>query len=89
MAFYKTGLSARLAHLWSGGPVVWPFLVYTAAFLAWLTILGLPLSFYRGYVHEHKWNFSTQRVKGWISDQAKSFAVGLAMAWLVLALLLS
>jgi STE24 endopeptidase len=88
LVFYDTGLSARLAHLWSGGPVVWPFLAYTAGFLAWLTILSLPLIFYRGYVHEHKWNFSTQRVKGWLSDQAKSFAVGLVMAWLVLALLL-
>ncbi len=88
MTFYKTGLSARLAYLWSGGPVVWPFLAYTAGFLAWLTILSLPLRFYRGYVHEHKWNFSTQRVKGWLSDQVKSFAVGLVMAWLVLSLLL-
>jgi len=88
VAFSETGLSARLAHLWSGGPVVWPFLAYTAGFLAWLTILSLPLSFYRGYVHEHKWNFSTQPVKGWLSDQAKSFAVLLVMAWLVLALLL-
>jgi STE24 endopeptidase len=68
--------------------VAWPFLAYTSVFLAWLTILSLPLSFYRGYVHEHKWNFSTQRVKGWLSDQAKSFAVGLVMAWVVLALLL-
>ena len=88
VAFYETGLSARLGHLWSSGPVVWPFLAYTAGFLAWLTILSLPLSFYRGYVHEHKWNFSTQRIKGWLSDQAKSFAVGLVLAWLVLALLL-
>jgi STE24 endopeptidase len=88
VVFFETGLSARLAHLWSGGPVVWPFLAYTAAFLAWLMILSLPLSFYRGYVHEHKWSFSTQRVKGWLSDQAKSFAVWLVMAWLVLALLL-
>jgi STE24 endopeptidase len=88
LVFYDMGLSARLAHIWSGGPVVWPFLAYTAGFLAWLTILSLPLSFYRGYVHEHKWNFSTQRVKGWLSDQAKSFSVGLVMTWLVFALLL-
>jgi STE24 endopeptidase len=46
------------------------------------------LGFYRGYVHEHRWDFSTQRVKGWLSDQVKSFAVGLDMAWLILALLL-
>jgi STE24 endopeptidase len=88
VAFYETELSARLAHLWSGDPVVWSFLAYTAGFLAWLMILSLPLSFYRDYIHEHKWDFSTQRVKGWLSDQAKSFTVGLVMAWLVLALFL-
>jgi STE24 endopeptidase len=88
VVFCETGLSARLAHIGRDGPVVWPFLAYTAGFLAWLMILSLPLSFYRGYVHEHKWNFSTQRFKGWLWDQAKSFAVGLVMAWLVLALLL-
>jgi Na+/glutamate symporter len=54
VAFYETGLSARLTHLWSGGSLVWPFLAYTAGFLAWLTILSLPLNFYRGYVHEHR-----------------------------------
>jgi STE24 endopeptidase len=88
LVFYETGLSARLAHLWREGPVVWPFLAYTAGFLGWMTLLTLPMGFYRGYIHEHKWNFSTQRIKGWLSDQAKSFAVGLVMAWLILALLL-
>jgi STE24 endopeptidase len=87
-AFFETDLSARLANLWRSWPMVWPFLAYTAGLLAWLTILSLPLRFYRGYVHEHKWDFSTQRVKGWLVDQAKSFTVGLVMAWLVLALLL-
>ena len=88
LVFYSTGLSERLAYLWSGRPVAWTFLAYTAGFLAWLTLFSLPLNFYRGYVREHKWNFSTQRVKGWLSDQVKSFAVGLVMAWLILALLL-
>jgi STE24 endopeptidase len=88
LVFYYSSLSSRLAHLWAGGPVVWPFLAYGAGFLAWLTIIDLPLSYYSGYIHEHKWNFSTQKIKGWLSDQAKSFAVGLAMAWIVLAILL-
>jgi STE24 endopeptidase len=88
LVFYGSGISARLARLWSGGPLVWPFLAYTAGLLAWLTVLGFPLSYASGYVHEHKWNFSTQSMKSWLSDQAKSLAVGLVMAWLVLAILL-
>jgi STE24 endopeptidase len=89
IVFYYSGLSFRLAHFWAGAPVIWAFLAYGTGFLAWLTIFGLPLSYYSSYVHEHKWNFSTQKVKGWLSDRAKSFAVGLVMAWIVLAILLS
>lgn len=88
LAFYFSGLSSRLARLWGELPIVWAFLLYAACFLAWLTIFGLPLSYCSGYVHEHKWGFSTQSIKGWLSDQAKSFAVGLVMVWIVLAILL-
>jgi STE24 endopeptidase len=88
LVFYLSGLSSKLAQLWAGTPVAWVFLIYTACFLAWLTLFGLPLSYYSGYVHEHKWSFSTQKLAGWLADEAKSFAVGLILAWLVLALLL-
>ncbi len=88
LIFYFSGLSSKLAHLWAGSSVVWAFLAYTSGFLAWLTLFGLPLSYYGGYVHEHKWSFSTQKLKGWLTDQVKSFAVGLVLAWLVLAILL-
>jgi STE24 endopeptidase len=88
LLFYFSGLSSILAGLWAGRSVVRVFLAYTVGFLAWLTLWGLPLSYYRGYVHEHRWTFSTQKLKSWLADQAKSFAVGLILAWLVLALLL-
>lgn len=88
LIFYLSGLSSKLAHIWAGTSVAWAFLAYTAGFLAWLTVFGLPLSYYGGYVHEHKWSFSTQKLKGWLTDQLKSFAVGLVLGWIVLAMLL-
>jgi len=88
LVFYFSGLSSNLAHLWAGSAAAWTFLAYTAGFLAWLTLFGLPLSYYGGYVHEHKWSFSTQKLKGWISDQVKTFAVGLSLGWIVMAILL-
>lgn len=88
VVFYFSGLSADLARLWPRAGVVWPFLAYTACLMAWMTVAGLPLSYYSGFVHEHKWDFSTQNIRGWISDQVRSFAVGLVLAWLVLAILL-
>jgi STE24 endopeptidase len=88
LVFYFAGLSRDTAQVAAGGSIVWTFLAYTAVFLAWMTLIGLPAAFYGGYVLEHKWSFSTENVKGWLADQAKSFAVGLVMAWIVLALLL-
>jgi STE24 endopeptidase len=53
-----------------------------------MSFLSLPLSYYAGYVHEHKWNFSTQTAIDWLLDQAKSFGLGLVLGSLLLALLL-
>jgi len=88
LVFYVSGLSRDLALIAAGRSIAWTFLIYTAVFLAWMTVIGLPSGFYGGYVLEHKWSFSTENVGGWLADQAKSFAVGLVMAWIVLALLL-
>jgi STE24 endopeptidase len=49
--------------------------------LTWLVLVAsalvrLPLSFWRGYVHEHRFGLSTQTVRGWAADRAKAIAVG-------------
>jgi Zn-dependent protease with chaperone function len=55
---------------WWGRALVFPTLV-----LAVLTLLRLPLSFWRGHVRERGWGFSTQTARGWLLDRAKGFAV--------------
>jgi len=55
---------------WWGRALVFPILV-----LAVLTLLRLPLSFWRGHVRERGWGFSTQTARGWLLDRAKGFAV--------------
>jgi STE24 endopeptidase len=61
----------------------WPWAVRTIAYAAVvvfvLAIVRLPLSFWRGYLYERRWGFSTQGVRGWASDQAKAFAVSVAL----------
>ena len=52
-----------------------------------LFLLTLPLSFYSGYTHEHRWNFSNQTPKSWFWEKIKSFLVGLVLMWCVLGLL--
>jgi STE24 endopeptidase len=55
---------------WWGRALLFPILV-----LAVLTLLRLPLSFWRGYVRERGWGFSTQTARGWWLDRAKGFAI--------------
>jgi STE24 endopeptidase len=40
------------------------------------TLVRLPLSYWRGYLHERQWGFSTQELGGWLVDRAKAFGVG-------------
>ena len=40
------------------------------------TVVRLPIAFWRGYVRERRWGFSTQRLRGWLADRAKGLAVG-------------
>ena len=85
LAFYYSGISGRLA---SQPGLVRAFLVYGATFLAWMTVLGLPLGYCSGFIREHQWGFSTQTPAGWLLDQVKGFLVGLILGWIGLALLL-
>jgi Zn-dependent protease with chaperone function len=55
---------------WWGRALLFPILL-----LGVLTLLRLPLSFWRGYVRERRWGFSTQTARGWWLDRAKGFAV--------------
>ena len=50
---------------WWGRALLFPMLV-----LGVLTLLRLPLSFWRGHVRERRWGFSTQTAGGWLLDRA-------------------
>jgi STE24 endopeptidase len=88
LLFYFSGASSYLANLELGSSFIWTFLVYVAALSLSIAIFGFPLAFYSGFVHEHKWNFSNQRMKSWMWEQIKSFLVGLTIFILLLGLLL-
>jgi STE24 endopeptidase len=44
----------------------------------------LPVSFWRGYVHERAWGFSTQSVAGWFGDWGKALGISVLISALVL-----
>lgn len=43
------------------------------------SLVATPIAFWRGYLHERRWGFSTQTAASWASDRAKAVAIGVAL----------
>jgi STE24 endopeptidase len=62
---------------WLAGLSWWSrVFAYTVLVVALAGAVRLPISYWRGYVHEKRWGFSTQNVRGWLIDRAKALAIG-------------
>lgn len=51
-------------------------------------LVRLPLSCWRGWVYERRWGFSTQTLRGWLSDRVKGLALGVLLTGAGLLLLI-
>ncbi len=63
-----------VTNIWLGA------VLFVVFFLLITTIVGLPISFYSGYILEHRYDLSNQDVPGWAKDQLKSLALSLLLA---------
>jgi STE24 endopeptidase len=54
-------------------------LVFSALVTLVGSLVATPLAFWRGYLHERAWGFSTQTVGGWASDRLKSVGIGVVL----------
>jgi STE24 endopeptidase len=63
-------------------------LSYAAIVVVIGAVLRFPVSFWRGYVHEHRWRFSTQSIRGWLVDWGKSIAVSVVLTAVPLLVLI-
>ncbi len=54
--------------------------IYTLILTGILKLFDLPLSFYSEFFLEHRFGLSRQSSAGWIKDQLKALAIGLAMS---------
>jgi STE24 endopeptidase len=59
-------------------------LVLAAVVLVTSFLVRLPIAFWRGYLRERRFGFSTQTVSGWLLDRTKALAVGLVLSALPL-----
>ena len=83
-----SGLSARLrsgARRVARGRFYPTLVVYLVMLSALLFVVELPLSYYVGYLREHAYGLSDQRLGKWFADQLKGLAVsvviGAATLW--------
>lgn len=76
-----TGLSARLRS-WSeriAPPRIGPVMPYAAVASLFAFLVELPLSFYSGYIVEHRYGLSNQSRVGWLVEQLKGLVVSLVV----------
>jgi STE24 endopeptidase len=65
---------------WLDGLPLWAeALVWPAVVLAIGWVVGLPLSYWRGFVHEKAWGFSTQNRRAWLIDRVKGLVVAVVI----------
>jgi STE24 endopeptidase len=57
---------------------------FAAVFGGFYLLINLPLSYYSGFVLPHRYEMSTQSLKGWVVDQIKGFLVGGVLGLLLL-----
>ena len=76
-----TGLGDALLPDWSWWAQA---LVYPAIVFALLTLVRLPISYWRDFVRERRWGLSTQSLGSWLADVVKAFAVAAVITTVLL-----
>ena len=59
---------------WAGAAAAYAAIVITLS-----TLVRLPLGYWRGFVRERRWGFSTQTAGAWLVDRAKSWGVSVVL----------
>ncbi len=71
----------------------WPWWVSAPLFTGFVVVVNslvhAPLAFWRGYVHEHRWGFSTQTLRGWAVDRLKGLGIAVVLTALPLTALIA
>lgn len=79
-ALYKNPFILGWASMFSDGlSFEWRALIYLAIFYTVIFFVTLPISFYSGYILEHKFSLSHQSFAAWSLDKLKGYGLGLAL----------
>ena len=61
--------------------------LYLVVFIIILQLLAMPISFYSGFIVDHKFSLSTQTLQGWVVDELKGLGVELGFGILAASVL--
>ncbi len=53
--------------------------LYLLVFIIIIDLITIPLSFYGGFILEHMYKLSNQKISGWIKDELKKFLISLPL----------
>jgi len=87
LLYYYSGFSRWIAFQFGSWHVIFIVAIYVIVYLTISTIVGFPLSYYSGFRHEKKWNFSNHSFSSWLADEIKSFLIGIVLAPILLGLM--
>ena len=74
-----TALGGELYSLTDGDPWWWRAVAFSALVVALAAAVRLPIGFWSGYLHEHRWGLSNQSPAGWWVDRAKGLGLGVVL----------
>lgn len=86
LIFHYSGISLRLRWLSEGigGNFFLALFLYLTVFICTFHLVTLPLSFYQGYVVEHRFELSNQSLSRWIADYLKRFILSYVFMVLII-----
>jgi len=81
----NSGISGELSSFLNGiFPNIWcKNGAYVVILITVYTLFFIPLSFYKGFILEHRFGLSTQSIGNWIKDKLKSFSISVIILLIV------
>lgn len=84
-----SALGDALWQLVDGLPWWASALLFSALVVVLQTLVSTPIAFWRGYLYERKWGFSTQTLRSWTVDRLKALGIAVVLTAVPLAALIA
>ncbi|MFO7992378.1 MAG: M48 family metalloprotease [Thermoplasmata archaeon] len=78
-SIFRSISGTALDHYWLG------VAMFVALFISIVFLVGFPISYYSGYVLEHRYDLSNQNFFQWLKDQLKSFVISVLISTPIIA----